>query len=334
MKVLEEMLRQAVDQGVFPGYHALVWYRGEVVLEAKGGYAQKVPHEEPIPERPIFDLASLTKPFATATLVLKWVHKGKLDLQAPASAYLPEAGPYTLLHLLTHTAGLPDHVPLYRETANPREARKRVLSYRGALGTQTLYSDLGYMILGWILEEVGRAPLDRLFQEETACPLGLRETCFRPGPELRDRCMATELDPETGLPLRGVVHDENARFFGGVAGHAGLFSTAHDLLVFARFVLREGFPEYFRRYPELGAPNRTAGWVAAHEGWFGGAFTTPRAIGHTGFTGTSLLIDPDPGLIVILLTNRVHPTRENRRILEFRPAFHEAVYRSLGLLPA
>ncbi|MBP5640184.1 MAG: serine hydrolase, partial [Victivallales bacterium] len=189
----------------------------------------------------------------------------------------------------------------------------------------TQYSDIGMMLLGIILERIADRPLNQLFKEEVAIPLGMTETCFKPTPEQYKRCVPTELhisDQQPPVPWQGIVHDENARWLGGVAGHAGLFSTAGDLTKFAEMMLHHGngfiqediLSLFTRRANLTPDSSRCLGWDSPTQpGSSGGRLIGPNAFVHTGFTGTSFWIDPDTGIAVILLTNAVHPFRENKK---------------------
>jgi CubicO group peptidase (beta-lactamase class C family) len=283
----------------------------------------------PIDDRALFDLASLTKPMATAALAMVLVGDGALDLDTPVRRWFPEAATTgTVRHLLGHAAGLAAHVEFFRtlntgEHADPRrELVALAASYPAtAPGVTALYSDLGYLLLGAILERVAGAPLEDAFRSHVAEPLGLGGARY-PGTTAASLAVATELD-DRGL-VQGLVHDENAYFGGGICGHAGLFATIGDVATFAAAVVetaagrprgrwRAGVVQRFVQ--DAAAPSTTwrLGWdtPAAAPGVSHAGDRWPRtgAIGHTGFTGTSLWLDLPRGRWVALLTNRVHPTR-------------------------
>jgi len=297
----------------------------------------------------IYDLASLTKVVATTTATMMMVDEGRLDLDAPVQSFLPRfVGPgkeaVTVRHLLTHSSGIDWWAPLYQELRGKEAFLDRIYSMRLVYppGTETKYSDLGVMLLGEILERVSGRSLPELLKERLFGPLGMVDTGWLPAPELLPRIAPTENDPWRGRVVRGEVHDENAAALGGVAPHAGLFSTAPDLARFVQMLLWKGVyghRRYVRRETvELftrpaGIPegsSRGLGWdTKSPEGSSAGTLFSPDSFGHTGFTGTSIWVDPERELFVILLTNRVHPTRENQQIREVRPAVADAVIRAL-----
>jgi CubicO group peptidase (beta-lactamase class C family) len=251
----------------------------------------------------------------------------KIGLDDPVVNYIPTFGggdkdKVTIRQLLTHTSGLPAGRDIWRIAQTPLEARALVLSttLEGRPGAQYIYSDLGADVLGLIVEVVAGEPLDKFLSRRVFEPLGMNETMFRPADSLRSRIAPTEVTPPRGYPLRGEVHDENAYALGGVAGHAGLFSTAADLSVFAQMMLNGG--EYngvqiiskptVELFTSRAFGHRALGWDTAEGDYGSGRFLGPTAYGHTGFTGTSMWIDPEREMFVILLTNRVHAARALR----------------------
>jgi CubicO group peptidase (beta-lactamase class C family) len=252
----------------------------------------------------------------------------------------------TVRHLLTHSSGLAATAPLYQEIQGRTSYRERIeamdLTYPP--GSRSVYSDLGIILLGEILEQASGRPFEDLVRERVLDPLGMRDTMFRPPAELRSQSAPTELDPWRGRMVQGEVHDENAFALGGVAPHAGLFATASDLARFAQMMLNGGTLDghhivsretidLFTRRAGIPDSDRALGWdTKSAEGSSAGTLFSPRSFGHTGFTGTSIWIDPERQLYVILLTNRVYPTRENNLIREARPAVADAVVRALTSL--
>jgi CubicO group peptidase (beta-lactamase class C family) len=353
-----EVLRSAIAERVTPGAVAVVGFRGEIVLATALG---RTSYDEGAPEvrlDTLYDLASLTKVVVTTTLAMMEVERGRLDLEAGIATYLPELrraqggtekANIRVADLLAHSSGMLWWTDLYRRVGGlpPPEAKRRALEevfglpLESAPGTATVYSDLGVLLLGEILERLAGLPLDRLARERIFEPLGMTETRFRPGAELRPRIAPTELDPWRGRIVHGEVHDENAAALGGVAPHAGLFSTAGDLAVFAELMLGGGargqarllrgdtIDRFTRRADRVPGSSRALGWDTPSPESSAGRYFSASSFGHTGFTGTSLWIDPERELFVVLLTNRVHPTRENRGIAELRPRFHDAVARAL-----
>jgi uncharacterized protein YbbC (DUF1343 family) len=297
----------------------------------------------------LYDLASLTKVVATTTMAMILVDEGRLDLDRPVRDFLPGfqgsgKDAVTVRHLLNHSSGLEATALLYREVRGKAAVVERVqaMDLVYAPGSKSIYSDLGIILLGEILERVAGQPLDAFARERIFSPLGMRETMFNPPAELRPRIAPTELDPWRGRVVRSEVHDENAFAMGGVAPHAGLFGTAGDLARFAQMLLNGGVfegrrivsretLELFTRKAGVPGSDRALGWdTKSAEGSSAGTLMSSRSFGHTGFTGTSLWIDPERQLYVILLTNRVHPSRENQLIREARPAVADAVVRALA----
>jgi CubicO group peptidase (beta-lactamase class C family) len=290
----------------------------------------------------IWDLASLTKVVVTTTLAMMLVDEGKLDLEARVSGFLPGftgggKERVTLRQLLTHSGGLLWWAPLYKDVQGGAAYLERILATDLAYepGTKAVYSDLGLILLGDVIERLGGAPLGELARLRVLDPLGMKDTLYLPPAALLPRIAPTENDPWRGRVLRGEVHDENAFALGGIAPHAGLFGTAPDLARFAAMLLDEGrgpggrlvsraTVELFTARAGVPLASRALGWdTPANEtgersstpgakGYTSaGSLLSPRSFGHTGFTGTSMWMDPERELFVILLTNRVHPTREN-----------------------
>lgn len=300
----------------------------------------------------IYDLASLTKVVGTTTAVAILYEEGRLDLDTTVAAYLPwfrSGGKerITVRQLLLHRGGLPAFYQWWRTLAGREAYRQAIagtaLSY--TTGDSTVYSDIGFMTLGLLVEEIAGERLDRFLADRVFEPLGMDDTSFRPDPSHRARIAPTEVDTILRRThVHGVVHDENAYQMGGVAGHAGLFSSARDLAVFARLLLNGGcarpraagssgpevcileprtIAQFTRRHDA--ASSRALGWDTPAPGSSAGDHLSARAFGHTGFTGTSLWLDPALDLFVVLLTNRVNPTRENAKHIPLRRAVHDAV---------
>ena len=299
----------------------------------------------PVTAATLYDLASLTKVVATTTMAMILVDEGKLDLNRPVRDFLPGfQGPgketVTVRHLLTHSSGLPALALLFKETQGQTAYIERVqaMDLEYPPGSRSVYSDPGVILLGAILEQTAGQPLETFVRDRVLEPLGMRDTRYRPPPELWPRIAPTEFDPWRGRMIQGEVHDENAFAMGGVAPHAGLFGTAGDLARFAEFLLNGGRPivspetvELFTRKAGIPGSDRALGWdTKSAEGSSAGTLLSERSFGHTGFTGTSIWIDSERKLYIILLTNRVHPTRENNLIREARPAVADAVVRALG----
>jgi CubicO group peptidase (beta-lactamase class C family) len=329
LQKIDKVLARGIKAGGFPGGAVIIGRRGATVIERGFGnlsWSGKSPVE---PSRTLYDLASLTKVVATTSAIMILYDQGKVQLDDRVSKFIPTFSgglkdDITVRQLLEHRSGLPAGRDLWRIALTPGEARQAVIEtpLECEPGACLIYSDLGADLLGFVAEAVSGQRLDVFLQEHVFDPLGMHETFFRPHWTLRDRIAPTELTPPRGYPLRGEVHDENAFALGGVAGHAGLFSTATDLAVFAQMMLNGGEINGVRivsdstvalftaRTSQPGT--RALGWdTCGHDGSCG-KYLSARAYGHTGFTGTSLWIDPDRDLFVILLTNRVHAARARR----------------------
>jgi CubicO group peptidase (beta-lactamase class C family) len=352
-----QLLEKAAAQGVTPGGVLAVGHGGRLATVHPFGRLRYASDAPPASPDTLYDLASLTKVVATTTAAMMLYERGALPLEARVADYLPELlqGPdaaaksrITVRHLLTHSSGLPGYLRLFQEVNDRRQLLERI--YAAPLehppGSHSVYSDLGMILLGEVIERASGQPLDVFLQKNLFEPLGLRSTLFRPPEAWRHRIAPTEEDAEgrRGL-IHGEVHDGNGWMMGGVAGHAGLFSTAPDLAVFCQLLLNGGVYRHRRflqratidlftaRQPDVTGASRALGWDTPTEPSSSGRYFSARAFGHTGFTGTSIWIDPEKRLFVVLLTNRVHPTASNNQIRSLRPAVHDAVVEALGLAP-
>jgi serine-type D-Ala-D-Ala carboxypeptidase len=325
---IERVIERGIKAGGYPGATVVVGRKGAAVYERGFGKLSWSSNSAPVDaERTIYDIASLTKVVGTTTAIMILYDEKKIDLDDPVVNYIPTFGggdkdKVTIRMLLTHTSGLPAGRDIWRIAQTPLEARALVLStpLEGRPGAQYIYSDIGADILGLLVEVVAGEPLDKFLARRVFEPLGMNETMFRPADSLRYRIAPTEVTPPRGYPLQGEVHDENAYALGGVAGHAGLFSTAADLSVFAQMMLNGG--EYngvqivskqtVDLFVSRAFGHRALGWDTADGDYGSGRYLGPTAYGHTGFTGTSMWIDPERQMFVILLTNRVHAARALR----------------------
>ena len=343
---LQRILDRAVADSAFPGAIAVVGTRaGPLVTVAAGRLDWAT---SPVPdEHTLWDLASLTKVVGMTSAIAQLVEGGRVDLDAPVRRYLPEwTGPnterVTVRHLITHQSGLPAFKQHFRLNASPDSTL--LLFMRTPLETQPgvrmVYSDIGAILLGKIVERVSGEPLDAYLARHVFEPLGMRDTRYRPPAALLPRIAPTEKDPWRGRHLRGEVHDENAAALGGVSAHAGLFSTAHDLDRFARAYLNGGTLDggrlasaatlqLFTTVSDSTFSSRALGWDTPAGNSSAGRYLRRPAFGHTGFTGTSLWIAPQHDLYVMLLSNRVNPTRERSRIGQVRVAVADAAMRAL-----
>jgi CubicO group peptidase (beta-lactamase class C family) len=345
------LLDSAVAAGAAPGAVLAITYRGDRFVHGTGQLGADEP--ETVGGATIYDLASLTKVVGLTTALMFAVGERAIDLDAPVQRYVPAfAGPdkdrVTVRMLLTHSSGLPAWRPLFREvpTRTDALALADTTPLESAPGARETYSDLGAIVLTQLVESVYHERLDALLERRLFQPLGMRSTDYLPPPTWRDRIAPTELDPWRGRVLRGEVHDENAAIMDGVSGHAGLFASAEDLLVFAEWLItrwNEGttahgnermaasssadtFPrsvvpsfsrsvirEFTRRQTLVPGSTRALGWDTPAPGSSSGRLLPPSSFGHTGFTGTSIWIDPEHRLAIVLLSNRVNPTRDNPR---------------------
>ncbi|MCY3740009.1 MAG: serine hydrolase [Candidatus Poribacteria bacterium] len=337
---ISALIENSITEKVFPGAVACILTNKEVLYHEAFGCRSIKPKRLPMLRTTLFDLASLTKPIVIGTLCMQLVEKGRLSLSTPAEKYLPAFGQkgVTLTHLLTHTSGLPAWVPLYLRAGS----REHVISYLGEValesqpGEKAVYSCLGYIVLGALLEKVTKQPLDQLARERIFAPLGMEQTWFNPPQAWHGNCAATEdsnsferrmvnyerYDWREGVII-GQVHDENAHFLGGVSGNAGLFATSTDLRKFCSALMDNGGVllrleslDTMRKVVSAEGERRCIGW----------AVTDDECLYHTGFTGTSIRICLKRKLAAILLTNRVHPDADRRGIIEFRRMFHEIVF--------
>ncbi len=340
ISAIRRPFEEAIAKQTLPGAVIGAATGSRILFREAMGFRQVRPDSLPMKVDTRFDLASLTKVVATTSIFFRLLERGEVRLDDLVSTFLGGGfGTLRLRHLLTHTSGLPAWMDF---SAMGADREHRIAAIRGARrlyapGERVLYSDLNFIALGYLLEHISGQGLDQLFINEVQHPLRLSDTRFLPSSD-EGEFAATEPDPATGRPWLGVVHDENARSAGGVAGHAGLFGTLDDLLRFGQTLLNRGVGAE-GRWLSAATVNRltraeTAG-VAGELRALGyqkpfplssaGDLVSPRAIGHTGFTGTSLWIDFDYEVVMVALTNRVHFGREINAPLRLRPIFHNVV---------
>jgi CubicO group peptidase (beta-lactamase class C family) len=335
------LLDSAIADGAAPGAVLGVSWHGQRLVHSSGRLGQGARRRPDTAT--IYDLASLTKVVALTPLMMQAVNEGRLALEDPLSLHLGEmrggwADSVTLRQLLAHASGLPAHRRLWELAPDAAAALDTVrLTRLDTLpGTRAVYSDLGMILLGQVIERVYGAPLDTVFTARVARPLGLVDTRYRPPRSWRGRIAPTERDPWRGRVLRGEVHDENAAFLSGVTGHAGLFGTTGDLLRFGEWLvavarsqgeIRSGewwlvddsvAAEFTRRQELVAGSTRALGWDVPGPGLWPGLAIPDGTVWHTGFTGTAIWVVPSRQLVIVLLTNRVHPTRANNRHLALR----------------
>ncbi|MBL0172699.1 MAG: beta-lactamase family protein [Gemmatimonadaceae bacterium] len=329
------VLQRAVADGAFPGAYAAVGTARGVIAEVGVGRLDADDHQRPDAST-IWDLASLTKVVGTTTAVMQLVQQGKVALDSPVVRYLPDwkapgAAGITVRNLLTHSSGLPAWRPFYKEATSSADALLKLYATAPDTvpGVRFLYSDLGFILLGKMVERVSGEPLAQYDTAHVFGPLHMRDTRYLPPNAWRRRIAPTEQDPWRQRHLRGEVHDENAAMLGGVSGHAGLFASGRDLVRFARMYLNHGTLDGTRildsatvaaltRMQDSTVSRRALGWETPTGGNSAGHRMSAAAFGHTGFTGGSLWMEPRDGIFVLLLTNRVNPTRENRKIASVR----------------
>jgi CubicO group peptidase (beta-lactamase class C family) len=362
-------LQTAVDEGTFPGAVVAVRHQGVLVYQQAAGRLSLGPAAGAVTLQTVYDLASLTKPLATTTAILLLEQRGQLQLESRVERWLEplsgtSVGAASIAQLLNHSSGLPGWRPFYeRLCADPQghdcpvdreEAKAAVISYIREepllypAGSRSLYSDLGFMLLGFIVERLASRSLAAFCEEELFRPLGAAPLAYRPrGATMSDvprddshSIAPTEDDPWRGRILCGEVHDENAYALGGIAGHAGLFGTAQAVLAMsagwlAAYCGEESILDgpsvrrFVSRQRTTPGSSWALGWDTPSPPSSAGAHFGESSFGHLGYTGTSLWIDPSRRLEVVLLSNRVHPTRRNERIRRFRPYIHDLICREI-----
>lgn len=329
---VHHLIRQGLEQGAYPCAALAVGMGETIYLKQTCGSCV---------ETTLFDMASVSKILGPTMIALRFLEDGLLRLYDSVGDFFPDAPAdkkdITILQLMTHTGGIPAHFYISDYASDPKDAARVILNHPLAQepGRDPIYSCMGYILLGKILEQIGGAPLDQLAQKYVFGPLGMEHTGYHPSGDIAP----TEMDPETGKLLQGVVHDENARFLGGISANAGVFSDLNDMIRFAQMLALGGKLPGEKRYlapatlnaalinrtPHSRAEFRGLGFNLAHSPRnFLGDLMGKRACGHTGFTGTSIALDPDTGLWVVLLTNRVCPTRENTKLIRMRSLIHNA----------
>lgn len=345
----DRLIQQGIQDSVAPGMTALVIKDGDIVYKRTAGTFTYDPSSTPVTDSSIYDLASVSKVIGTTTAVMICIDRKLFSLDDKVVKYLPQFGAkgkknITIRNLLVHNSGLPAFKKYYQLVKNGNELLKDI--YNSELiyktGEKMVYSDLGMITMQKIIEKVTGKRLDKFLHAEVFSKLGMKSTMYAPPASLKHRMVPTELDNYwRNRLLIGEVHDEAASMLGGIAGHAGLFSTAGDLAVFLQ-MLQQGGEYDGRRYiknetvalfikRQSDQSTRALGWDTPDEKYpSAGKFFSKSSYGHTGYTGTSVWTDPEKNVIVILLTNRVHPTRVNSKLMRFRPEFHDEIMRALG----
>ncbi len=350
LDVVDKIVNQAIKDTSFPGAVLVIVKDGVIVQEKAYGSYEYEPYSKRVDVNTIFDLASVTKVISTTSAVMRLVGEGKLKLDDPVVKYFPKFGQFgkeriTLYNLMVHNSGLVGWAKFYEFCKTPQQLLDSIFATHLTFktGDSTVYSDLGLITTGKIVEKVTGTTLDNYVDSVFFKPLGMTSTMYNPPERLWNRVMPTEVDNfwrKTGTAVRGTVHDENASILGGVSGHAGLFSTAPNLAVLLQMELKGGVyggkrflkEDVLRKFTTRQSPksSRGIGWdtkISPH-GWSGKLLSDKTWL-HTGFTGTSVVTDPTRELIVVFLTNRVYPTRDNQKIGAIRAKVHDAIVRSL-----
>lgn len=358
LEAAEAVLQQAISERAFPGAAYGVLLHGQVqTVRGLGRFTYEDGAQRVVPET-IFDIASVSKVVATTSMAMRLWELRQLDLDDPISAWLPEfidgfdgedlaaRQRVTVRMLLTHSSGLPAYARLFAECATAQALFEACLHLplEAAPGTRAVYSDIGFILLGRLLERIAGEMLDSFCRREIFAPLRMTHTMFRPPVELRDSIPPTSLDDGFRRRLvQGEVHDENCWQMGGISGHAGLFSNVPDLLKFADCMLSGGTPifqletvqTFLSGEASIPGSSRALGWDTPSQPSSSGRYFSPRSAGHLGYTGTSLWMDFEKELAIVLLTNRTFPGNKSsgisKAIQQVRPAFHDAVIEAFGL---
>jgi CubicO group peptidase (beta-lactamase class C family) len=342
-------LNQAISDSAFPGCAISIGYKGNLIFEQSFGYFTYDTNSQIVKVNSIFDLASLTKVVATTTITMILFDQGRLDLDQKVVDIVPafegdQKNKVTIRHLLTHTSGMPGWVRFYLELQGKERIVQEIcdMDLKNDPGTVYVYSDLGMIMMQKILETITNKPLDQLVRDYITTPMNMKNTYYNPDSSLINQIVPTEISDWHQKLVHGFVHDENTYAMGGVSGHAGLFSTVQDLSVFCQMYLNGGVYDdkrilksetiqlFTARQNIVEGSTRALGWDTRSEKHsMAGEYMSMQAFGHSGFTGTTIWIDPVNQVFVVLLSNRVYPTRENRKISSVRPIIHNYAMRSV-----
>lgn len=346
---VDSIVVNGISDTAYPGAVLYVGHGGSVIYKKAFGNYTYEKDAQPMTTEAIFDLASVSKVIGTTTAAMLLYDEGKLDLNARVSSYLPEFGNngkeiITVRNLLVHNAGLPAWKPFYKQFSTADEVINAIMTttIEYPVGEKFVYSDLGMITLQKIIERISGERLDQFLKTRVFDRLGMKKTMYAPPPELWYYCVPTEKDTYWRMnTMKGKVHDETAYLLNGIAGHAGLFSTAGDLSVFLQMMLQKGkygnvqlikestVKEWTSRQSDQSS--RGLGWDTKSEtGSSAGKLFSSNSFGHTGFTGTSVWVDKEKDLFVIFLTNRVHPTRDNNKLSRVRPRLHDEIVNSIS----
>ncbi len=345
---VDSIIENAIIDHAFPGAQLLIWKDGKTIYEKPFGHFTYDKNSPKVTNSTLFDLASVTKVIATTTAAMICYDRKLFSLDDPVVKYIPKFGvngkdKITIKNLLLHNSGLPAFKKFYEFCSSADDVLKDIYSSKleYPTGEKMVYSDLGIITLAKIIEKVTGKRFDKFCKDEIFAPLKMKSTLFNPPDSLKKFCAPTEVDNYwRNRLLQGEVHDEASAMLNGIAGHAGLFSTASDIAKLMSVLINNGMndgklfitPEtvklFTKRFSEQSS--RALGWDTKSEtGSSAGDFFSPNSFGHTGYTGTSVWVDPERKLFVVLLTNRVYPTRENLKISKVRPELHNAVIKSI-----
>ena len=348
LKNLDNLIEKAIADSAFPGAVYLGSKDDHIFHFQNYGYFDYQNKSTKVEKNTIYDLASITKVIATTSAIMLLFDEGKIKLDEKVSDYIPEFGvnskeEITIKDLLTHSSGLAAWVSLWNDTDNPSEVEKNLYNLKLVYktGEKSVYSCMGFIILGKVVEKITNKGLDEFLAERLFTPLGMKNTFFNPSKKIFARIAPTEVIDERNGLIHGKVHDENAWFIGGVSGNAGLFSTAYDLSIFCQMMLNKGIYKgtrifkkntvelFTKRQNVVEGSSRSLGWDTPSENSSSGHYFSESSYGHTGFTGTSIWIDHEKQLFGIFLTNRVHPTRTNRKIYKMRSKAYDYLQKSI-----
>lgn len=345
---IDSLINKSISDTAFPGAVVLVWKDGNIIFHKSFGHFTYDKNSPNVSTKTIYDLASLTKVIATTTAAMICYDRKLFSLDDYVVKYIPEFGQngkdkITIRNLLLHNAGLIAWKKFYEYCNYEEDVLKEIYSssLEYELGTKMVYSDLGFITLSKIIEKVSGKTLDVFCNDEIFTPLNMKSTLFNPDDPIKKICAPTEIDNYWRMKtLQGEVHDEASAMLNGVAGHAGLFSTAEDISKLIAVIMNKGklgnkefiksstIDLFTTRYSEQST--RALGWdTKSVKGSSSGDYFSIKSFGHTGFTGTSIWADPEKNLFVVFLTNRVYPSRENFKLGKVRPELHNIIYKTL-----
>ncbi len=345
---IDLLINKSISDTAFPGAVVLVWKDGQIIFNKGFGHFTYDNNSSSVSAKTLYDLASLTKVIATTTAAMICYDRKLFSLDDYVVKYIPEFGQngkdkITIKNLLLHNAGLTAWKKFYEYCGSAEDVIKEI--YSSTLeyepGSKMVYSDLGFITLGKIIEKVSGKTLDVFCKDEIFTPLNMKSTFFNPGDSIKKLCAPTEIDKYWRMRLlQGEVHDEASAMLNGVAGHAGLFSTAEDISKLIAILMQKGksgnkefiksatVELFTRRFSDQSS--RALGWdTKSEKGSSSGDYFSLSSFGHTGFTGTSIWADPEKNLFVVFFTNRVYPTRENFKLGKIRPELHNIIYKTL-----